>query len=36
MDDVSEFNYVHIMEKYNLKTIADEVMVKEEYQVLLN
>ena len=36
MDDVSEFNYVHFMEKYNLKTIADEVMVKEECKALLN
>ena len=24
------------MEKYNLKTIADEVMVKEEYLALVN
>lgn len=36
IDDVSEFNYVHFMEKYNLKTIADEVMVKEECKALLN
>ncbi|WP_346744057.1 ImmA/IrrE family metallo-endopeptidase [uncultured Streptococcus sp.] len=36
MDDVSEFNYVHFMEKYKLKTIADETMVKEEYKALLN
>lgn len=36
MDDVSEFNYVHFMEKYNLKTIADETMVKEEYLSIIN
>ena len=33
MDDVSEFNYVHFMERYNLKTIANEAMVIEEYKV---
>ena len=36
MDDVSEFNYVHFMEKYKLKTIADETMVKEEYLNIIN
>ena len=36
MDDVSEFNYVHFMEKYKLKTIADETMVKEEYLSIIN
>mgnify|MGYP000359987527 FL=1 len=36
MDDVSEFNYVHFMEKYNLKTIANESMVKEEYLSIIN
>lgn len=36
MDDISEFNYVHFMEKYNLKTIADETMVKEEYLSIIN
>lgn len=36
MDGVSEFNYVHFMEKYNLKTIADETMVKEEYLSIIN
>ena len=30
------FNYLVFMEKYNLKTIADETMVKEEYLALLN
>nr|DAR23681.1 MAG TPA: IrrE protein [Caudoviricetes sp.] len=36
MDDISEFNYVHFMEKYNLKTIANETMVKEEYLSIIN
>lgn len=36
MDDVSEFNYVHFMEKYKLKTIADETMVKEEFFNIIN
>ena len=36
MDDISDFNYVHFMEKYNLKTTTDEVMVMEEYKALLN
>lgn len=31
IDDVSEFNYVRFMEKYKLKTIADETMVREEF-----
>lgn len=34
MDDTSNFNYIHFMEKYKLKTITDEVMVKEEFQTL--
>lgn len=34
MDDVREFNYVRFMEKYDLKTIADEAMVKEEFYSL--
>ena len=33
MDDVSDFNFVRFMEKYNLKTIANEAMVIEEYKV---
>lgn len=36
MDDVSEFNYIHFMEKYNLKTIANETMVINEYKSLIN
>lgn len=35
-EDKTSFNFLVFMEKYNLKTIADEVMVKEEYKSLLN
>ena len=34
MDDMSEFNYIHFMERYNLKTIANETMVIDEYKAL--
>ena len=34
LDDVLSFNYVHFMERNNLKTIADEAMVKEEFNNL--
>lgn len=30
-DEHDQFNYLAFMEKYKLKTIADETMVKEEY-----
>lgn len=30
-EDCTQFNYLVFMEKYKLKTIADETMVKEEY-----
>ena len=36
MDDTANFNYIHFMEKYNLKSITNEIMVKEEYLALLN
>lgn len=36
LDDPSDFNYLKFMEYYNLKTTTEEVMVKEEYQALLN
>lgn len=36
MDDVSEFNYIHFMERYNLKTIANETMVIDEYRSLID
>ena len=35
MDDVKEFNYVRFMEKYDLKTIAYETIVLEEYYNLV-
>ncbi|WP_161979800.1 ImmA/IrrE family metallo-endopeptidase [Streptococcus sp. S784/96/1] len=35
MEDTNEFNYVRFMEKYNLKTITDETMVKEEFNNLV-
>lgn len=35
-EDKTVFNYLVFMEKYNLKTIADETMVKEEYLALVN
>ncbi|HEL1667243.1 TPA: ImmA/IrrE family metallo-endopeptidase [Streptococcus suis] len=31
IDDVSEFNYIRFMEKYKLKTIANETVVREEF-----
>ena len=36
MDDVRDFNYLHFMEKYSLKTIASETMVKDEYNSLIS
>jgi gp3 len=36
LDDPKEFDYLKFMEYYNLKTIADETMVKEEYLALVN
>ncbi|HGA1226128.1 TPA: ImmA/IrrE family metallo-endopeptidase [Streptococcus suis] len=35
-EDYSHFNYLVFMEKYKLKTIADEAMVKEEYYNLVS
>lgn len=35
-DDHSSFNYLTFMEKYKLKTVAEEVMVLEEYRNLTN
>lgn len=35
LDTPSDFNYLQFMERYNLKTTTDEVMVKEEYLALL-
>lgn len=36
LETPSDFNYLKFMEYYNLKTIADETMVKEEYLALVN
>lgn len=36
METPSDFDYLKFMEYYNLKTIADETMVKEEYLALVN
>lgn len=35
LDTPSDFNYLQFMERYNLKTTTDEVMVKEEYLALI-
>ncbi|HEM6116483.1 TPA: ImmA/IrrE family metallo-endopeptidase [Streptococcus suis] len=35
-DDHENFNYIQFMQKYKLKTIADEAMVKEELYHLAN
>ena len=35
LDDPSEFDYLKFMSYYNLKTMTNEVMVKEEYQTLI-
>ena len=35
-EDANAFNYLVFMEKYNLKTIADETMVKDEYNSLIS
>ena len=36
LENPSDFNYLDFMKFYNLKTTTEEVMVKEEYQALLN
>lgn len=35
-DDPKTFNWTSFFSKYNLKTVTDEEMVKEEYLMLLN
>lgn len=35
LDDPTEFDYLKFMSYYNLKTITNEIMVKEEYQTLI-
>lgn len=34
LEDAGEFNYLNFMKRHNLTTIADEVMVMEEYRSL--
>ena len=36
LDDPSEFDYLKFMSYYNLKTMTNEIMVKEEYLALVN
>lgn len=36
LDDIRDFNYVTFMNYYNLKTVTDEIMIKEELQNLIN
>lgn len=36
LESPEDFNYLKFMEFYNLKSVTDEIMVKEEYQSLLN
>lgn len=35
LDDPTEFDYLKFMSYYNLKTVTNEIMVKEEYQTLV-
>ena len=35
LDDPTEFDYLKFMSYYNLKTMTNEIMVKEEYQTLI-
>lgn len=35
VNDPKEFDYLKFMEYYNLKSVTDEIMVKEEYQSLI-
>ncbi|MCB2845885.1 ImmA/IrrE family metallo-endopeptidase, partial [Streptococcus dysgalactiae subsp. dysgalactiae] len=34
-DNMEDFNYIQFMEKYELISLADEVMVKEEFKNLI-
>ena len=36
LDDPTEFDYLKFMSYYNLKTMTNEIMVKEEYLALVN
>lgn len=33
---MEDFNYIQFMEKYELTSIADEVMIKEELEFLIS
>ncbi len=35
-DNIEDFNYVHFMEKYQLNTITNETIIKEEFLNLLD
>lgn len=35
-DNMEDFNYIQFMEKYELTSIADEVMIKEELEFLIS
>lgn len=35
-DDIEDFNYAQFMEKYELTSLADEIMVKEEFFNLID
>lgn len=35
IESPKDFNYLKFMEFYNLKSVTDEIIVKEEYQSLL-
>ena len=35
-DNIEDFNYAQFMEKYELTSLADEIMVKEEFQNLID
>lgn len=35
-ENLDDFNYVRFMERYNLKTIANETMIIDEYKSLIN
>lgn len=35
-ENLDDFNYINFMERYNLKTIANETMVIDEYKSLIN
>ncbi|MGT2895725.1 hypothetical protein Javan174_0003 [Streptococcus phage Javan174] len=36
LDDHTEFNYLTFMEHWQLKSMTDEIMIKEEYKKLVN